>query len=179
MKDFTFRSLKFDDLSTTSIKKLHGLTNDPQRGDVRDTGSAAGSLFRNQLDDRLCGESFPNSEVIIARPKWNLRYAGWCMMTRHDIDPETGRRLLVPSAQVGFYVHPDFRRQGLGRRLIQEAQDLARKTGVGRLLANPWNASSRTFFLSCGFQELQCYVSGFSGGMAAYEVDFTAVDKTG
>lgn len=164
-----FSSHSFDDLTPRTLKALYHLTNAPERGDVRDSGFAAGSLFRNQLDERLMGESFPNTTVVLA--KHHFRLAGWSMLTRHDLDPDTGRKLLVPSAQVGFYVHPDFRRQGLGKQLLQEAQVTARKLGIGRLLANPWNKSSHSFFHSCGFEDVQEYVSGFNHGIAALSLD--------
>ncbi len=134
-----FCAYRFDDLTIHDLYALTVLTNHEDRHDSRDDGNPAGSLFRNQLDDRMMGESFPNTHVVVAND--NFRYAGWTMITRHDIDPDTGRKLIVPSGQVGFYVHPDFRRQGLGKKLLQEAQDLARKNGIGRLLANPWNKS--------------------------------------
>lgn len=167
--NFWFRSHKFDDLDPTILKRLFELTNSPDRGDRRDTGDAAGSLFRNQLDDRLCGESFPNSHVVLARH--HVRLAGWSMVTRHDIDPDTGKRLVVPSGQVGFYVHPNYRRQGLGKQLLQGAQDLAREIGIGRLLANPWNKSSAAFFKSVGFEEVTEYISGWRGGVAAIDIE--------
>lgn len=160
---------RFDDLSKITLRNLAFLTNSGDRGDVRDNGTSAGSLFRNQIDDRLMGESFPNSHVVLA--KEHFKYAGWAMVTRHDIDPDTGRKLHVPSGQVGFYVHPDFRRQGLGRSLLLEAQEVARKTGIGRLLANPWNKSSAAFFKSVGFDEVECYVTGWSHGIAALDIE--------
>lgn len=164
-----FTTFRFDDLPICDLNALAALTNHPDRGDKRDSGDPAGSLFRNQLDDRLMGESFPNSQVIIAKEAF--RYAGWCMVTRYDIDPDSGRKLNVPSGQVGFYVHPDFRRLGLGKSLLLEAQDLARKTGIGRLLANPWNKSSAAFFKSVGFDEVECYVTGWNHGVASIDVE--------
>jgi len=162
-----YNHYRFDDLSPVVLRRLYDLTNSPDRGDVRDDGLSAGSLFRSQLDDRLMGESFPNSHVVLAS---HFRYAGWCMVTRHDFDLETGRRLTVPNAMVGFYVRPEFRRQGVGKRLIQEASEVARKNGVGRLLANTWNKSSRSFFLSCGFEEVEFYVPGWVRGVAALDL---------
>lgn len=172
-----FTTSRFDDLPTSDLKTLTALTNSPDRGDRRDSGTPAGSLFRNQLDDRLMGESFPNSHVVIA--KHGFRTAGWAMVTRHDIDPDTGRKLTVPSGQVGFYVHPDFRRQGVGRCLLREAQDLARIIGIGRLLANPWNKSSAAFFKSVGFEELEHYVTGWNHGVAAIDIEPVRARVTG
>jgi GNAT superfamily N-acetyltransferase len=160
---------RFDDLPPIALRRLCGLTNDPDRGDIRDDGSWAGSLFRSQLDERLMGESFPNSHIVLAT---HFRYAGWCMVTRHDLDPNTGRKLQVPSATVGFYVHPDFRRQGVGRRLIQEACEVAQKNGIGRLLANPWNQRSLSFFQSCGFEPLDGYcIPGWAGVVAVLDLE--------
>lgn len=167
-----YSACRFDDLSPAVLRHLYGLTNSGERGDVRDSGLSPGSLFRSQLDDRLMGESFPNTHVVLARDRF--RYTGWAMVTRHDLDPDTGRKLVVPAAQVGFYVHPDYRRQGVGRQLLQEAQKVARKNGIGRLLANPWNKSSHAFFLSCGFEEVEHYVTGWNHGVAKLDVELPA-----
>lgn len=164
-----FAAYRFDDLPPSVLKRLYGLTNSAERGDVRDTGSGAGgSLFRNQLDARLMGESFPNTHVILA--KHHFRYAGWCMVTRHDLDPETGKKQSVPSGQVGFYVHPDFRRArprpepapgGTGGRTKNR-----RRPAVG----HPWSSSSHSHFLSCGFEEVSHYVTGYQHGIAAMDI---------
>ena len=163
-----YKVLPFNDVAPGVLRRLCSLTNDAERGDVRDNGDPSGSLFKRQLDERICGESFPNSTVVLAQE--GLSYVGWCMIQRHDLDPDTGRRLSVPSCQVGFYVATSHRRQGLGRCLIEEALEVARKNGLGRMLVNTWNRTSRSFFLSSGFTELEPYVSGFGPGVAAMDV---------
>jgi GNAT superfamily N-acetyltransferase len=164
-----FTTTPFDDLPEWSLRRLMGLTNDVARGDVRDTGRSAASVFKRKLDERLMGERFPDTWAIIAKDRF--RHAGWCLLQRHPyVDPEYGQPITVPTASIGFYVHPDYRRQGLGFRLIQEASDHARNIGAARLLANTWNRSSRSFFLRAGFLELTKYVSGCSHGIAVLEL---------
>lgn len=160
---------KFEALTRSQLKRLYPLTNDASRGDVRDTGGGAGSHFRNVLDDRMCDGSYPNTWVVIVSE--GNRYVAWCMVKRHDRDPINGRPFNVPTASVGFYVDPDFRRLGLGTRLIQAASEVARKNGMGRLLANPWNKSSNAFFQSCGFVDLTPYVPGWCKGTCVLELD--------
>lgn len=174
---FKFAHDRLDDLGPTVLKRLHELTNSPLRGDVRDNGDGAGSHFRNVLDDALCGESHPHSWVVVARDRF--RVAGWSMVTSHLRDPLDGKRLSVPTGAVGFYVHPDFRRQGLGLCLIQEVSEVARINGMGRLLANPWNRTSNSFFQAAGFIDISPYIPGWAKGTSVLELPPIAAVASG
>lgn len=147
----SFRTERFNDLAPAVLMTLQGLTNDRSRGDLADDGrSSQGSAFRLALDSRLMGEEFPHDcWVILAQRGKDL--VGWCLVTRHQHGPD-GAPLSVPTGSVGFYVHPACRRLGLASRLLEEASEHSRKNGIHRLLANPWNRSSLSFFQSNGFE---------------------------
>lgn len=160
-----YRIRRFDSLDRSMLLNLQGLTNSGDRGDVKDDGRGAGSVFRRYLDERLCGQSnLPHDCWAVLAYDW-LDLCAWSMLTRRDRDPE-GRAFSTPPGVVGFYVRPTHRRRGLGLGLIQRTSDHARKNGMQRLLANPWNRSSLSFFLSAGFTVMEEYVPGVCHGVA-------------
>lgn len=160
---------RFNDLDRPMLLRLQGLTNDTSRGDFRDGGKeGSGSVFRRRLDERLMGEVFPDECWALIVYRW-LEPAAWALVTRHQHGPD-GEPLSFPTASVGFYVHPDHRRSGHGTRLVQEACELSRKNGIQRLLVNPWNAVSLSFFQSNGFEVLDEYVSGWARGIAVKDL---------
>ena len=157
-------------LDRATLQALLPLTNSAARGDHRDgRPDRSGSGFRRILEDHLRGYPHPGRSWAII-----LREGGepvaWCLLTELDCDPDTGDGFEVPTAGVGLYVAPAFRRQGLGTRLIQEASDLARKIGRRQLMAFPWNTTSKSFYGSRGFGELRPYFTGWTTGAALLPV---------
>ena len=151
-----FRSRRFNDLDRPLLLKLQGLTNDVARGDQVDGNHRPpGSVFRNRLDARLMGERFPEDCWATVTYDW-LEPVAWSLLTRHLHGPD-GEPLSFPTASAGFYVHPTHRRTGLGTRLVQRTCEVARKNGIHRLLVNPWNESSLSFFQSNGFELVEAH----------------------
>ena len=140
------------------------LTNSGDRGDCRDDGVDAGSSMRSALKARLSGMRFnPATKVILARTRPGLvGLAAWCLLEPEapDFDRAEARFRRDHGElayEVGFYVSPEFRKQGVGRELVRVARDVAVQQGMSRLAARPWNRSSMRFFRSCGFSTLQDY----------------------
>ncbi len=157
-------------LDRATLQSLLPLTNSPARGDHRDSNpNKSGSGFRRLLEDHLRGYQHPGKAWAIILREEGAPVA-WCLVTELDRDPDTGDDFAVPTAGVGLYVAPAFRRQGLGSRLIREASDLARKIGRQQLMAFPWNASSKSFYGSRGFGELRPYFTGWTTGAALFPV---------
>lgn len=54
-----------------------------------------------------------------------------------------------------LYIHPAYRRQGLGRGLLEQVQTLASQLELAgvRLLVRPENETGRALYRRCGFQE--------------------------
>jgi len=79
------------------------------------------------------------------------RPVGQIMHTREWSDWRNGDFWWLQSV----YVHPDYRRQGIFRRLMQHVADLARATpgivGLRLYMAND-NANARQTYEQCGFQ---------------------------
>jgi GNAT superfamily N-acetyltransferase len=66
-----------------------------------------------------------------------------------------------------FAVHPDFQRQGIGRYLLQETQQLAQARGYHKLFIETYDhpdfATARQFYTACGFTqagEINHYLPG-------------------
>jgi GNAT superfamily N-acetyltransferase len=128
------------------------LTNHVARGDRKDDGEPAGSLFRELIDDHNIG--LANSEgwwivtcwpdVMHAVQPRALLPVAWMLMR-----PEA--RYLRPTFRVGAYTHPSWRQRGVGKLLNNEAVRLAHRLGYKRLVAVPWNAKSTSFFRSVGY----------------------------
>jgi ribosomal protein S18 acetylase RimI-like enzyme len=69
--------------------------------------------------------------------------------------------LLPPGAAVihHFRTHPDYRRRGIGRRLMDEVERLARRRNVAVLTlgVEPANANARRLYAKWGFREFLTY----------------------
>ncbi len=170
------RVRRMKDLDKEMLLRLTGLTNDPSRGDVEDNGvHAPGSAFKDRIYDHIDYEHpFKERCWAVMAYDW-LDLVGWSMVTQRDCD-YSGSAFKEPTAEVGFYVHPSHRRQGVGKGLIEQAQEVARKNGMRKLLASPWNKSGHTFFETCGFTTVTPYFAMYSrgicrGGMSVMDLD--------
>jgi len=165
-----FRTLAARELDRGVLTKLRALTNDVSRGDIRDDGKIPGSVFRRRIDEHLDGtELFPDDCWVVLAYDWT-KLAGWCMVTGHFKDHEC-LPLTCPTAAAGFYVGPNYRRNGLGLELVREAENVARKNGMARLLVNPWNSRSDVFFRKAGFVEATPYIPGWTYGIAYKDLE--------
>lgn len=89
-----------------------------------------------------------------SRPIWvavsDEQVVGWLSFG----DFYDGRPAYRTTVEVGVYVREDFRGQGVGRRLLQEAIDLSPKLGVETLTAGIFahNTPSISLFENFGFE---------------------------
>jgi GNAT superfamily N-acetyltransferase len=133
------------------------LTNNECRGDYKDDGHGAGSLFKELIDDYNMG-------VISGQDWWAItawpdsRFRGpvaWCLLR-----PEPR---YLPTLRVGTYTAPEWRRRGIGKLLMNECVRLAQRQGYERVIASPWNVQSLSFFSSAGFGIVTRHGGGMSG----------------
>jgi len=157
-------------LDRAALQSLLPLTNHASRGDHRDgRPDKSGSGFRRVLEDHLRGYPHPGRHWAVVLREQGLPVA-WCLVSELASDPDTGEALGQPTCSVGVYVAPAHRRRGLGTRLLQEAQGLARKIGSRQLMASPWNAPSKSFYQQRGFAEVRPYFTGWCAGAAVLPV---------
>ncbi len=149
-----------------TVLLLRNLTNHEIRGDFKDNGNGAGSLFRHLIDDVNDGtEPVEGWWAIVAWPEGS-RFSGpiaWCLLR-----PER-RHLPGPTVNLGTYVRHDWRRRGLGRALANEATRLAHLLGFKHIVASPWNKRSEAFFkgLCCN---ITCQYTPGMAGTAEFNV---------
>jgi GNAT superfamily N-acetyltransferase len=134
------------------------LTNSEERGDYKDDGHGAGSLFKDLIDDYNLGLN-PGGDwwAITVWPEGS-RFSGpvaWCLLR-----PRLG---YVPSLVMGFYTHPNWRQRGIAKLLNNEAARLAHQLGYKRLVASPWNERSLAFFSAAGYDIITRCGGGMSG----------------
>lgn len=142
-----FKTRQANRVDHTTLRYLRDeLTNSMSRGDKRDDGTEGGSSFAGHIEDRIDGgDTWPNDVwIITATDKKTDKIVAWTMVARSD--EHSG------AASVGFYVAPPFRRRGLGGMLAKQASELAHRKGMRRVVADPWNVGSVTFFNSLGFK---------------------------
>ena len=56
---------------------------------------------------------------------------GWCSLSSH----RAGRKALASVAEISFYIHTDFRKQGIGKKLIEYTLQQAPQLGFNNLFA--------------------------------------------
>lgn len=66
-----------------------------------------------------------------------------------------------------IWVEPKFRKQGMGRRLLQEAQLLATKGKVKEVQLNTYFQEAHAFFLTCGFEDVAS-IPNWKYGLTCY-----------
>ena len=109
-----------------------------------------------------------NRGHLIAAGGWSFRAA--VMGNTHPDYEGHPHDVLDPAAHParlrGFFVHPDFARRGLARKLLGVCQREAAAAGFTRLelLATP---TARPLYRACGFEELERITNVFPNGVAA------------
>lgn len=79
------------------------------------------------------------------------KIAGWIALT-----PSFARAIYSGVAEISLYVHQDYQRQGVGRRLVQAMEEESVRNGIWTLEALIFedNLPSLNLFQSCGFNLL-------------------------
>ena len=155
--NFLSKSLVFD-------LRMH-LTNSGDRGDLKDDGVGAGSLFRDLIDQY--NDGLQSGQDWWAVTAWQssdrLEPIAWCLLR-----PESS--CVVPTFRTGIYTQARWRNRGIGRILINESIRLGHRLGYSRLVASPWNQRSESFFESAGFSTIapRC---GAMSGLAEFDIN--------
>ena len=156
----------FSSLTRELVRDLRNrLTNSDSRGDCKDDGVGAGSLMRGLIDDantHLYGN--PDEWWVITVWPQGSQHKGpvaWCLLR-----PES---CACPTLRCAFYTASAWRNRGIGALLVNESLHLARRLGYDRLCASPWNARSRSFFKSAGFETI-CAGGGGMSALVEYDV---------
>jgi GNAT superfamily N-acetyltransferase len=80
--------------------------------------------------------------------------AGVCLLVLHELEPAHDLSPWLAS----LYVAPEFRRQGVARRLVKAIEDHARRSGVARL--HLYTVDAADFYLKCGWAVVERFISG-------------------
>lgn len=157
------------DIDKRMLERLKLLTNSHVRGDKTDDGHHAGSDFMERIENHVHGfERFSEDTFAVLAYDWT-DLVGWALLTCYSVD-HSGVLFNVPTCAIGLYVKAEARGKGIGKRLVREASDAARKNGMGRMVANPWNNASTLFFQSVGFVDITSWVPRFRRGVAVLDL---------
>ena len=133
-------------LSNKTLSRLLELTIDASRGDYVDDGDrnfTVESVLADILSERIAGLKPFNKKAHIVCARIGAKIVGWALI---------GPAWLINRTGVMLYIDPEHRRHGLGNKIIDASKEIARsKFKSDRLVAAPWNASSRSFFVRNGF----------------------------
>lgn len=80
--------------------------------------------------------------------------AGICLLVLHELEPAHDLSPWLAS----LYVDPEFRRQGVARRLVSAIEDHARRQGVKRL--HLYTVDAEDFYLKCGWAAVERFEAG-------------------
>jgi len=161
VEEFTLRVRRMIDLDRSTFDRLFSLTNSPLRGDHRDDPNmpTGGSSLRDRLESHESGfEPFGPTATAVLAYDGNL-LVGWALVKEHLFD-DRGNMYDLSTSFLDVYVCPTHRRLGLARALVSRSLEVARISGAARLMVNPWNASSSSFYRSMGFETLKPYSVG-------------------
>lgn len=117
------------------IKKLRTLTLNSTSG------------LNNEIDNLLNLVKRRPVDCKIIRAYLDSKLVGWAILSRENSD------FNFPNTDNGFssdqgvlfevYVHPEYRRKGVGTKIIETAK---KKSGKQPICLCPWNSTSRAFF---------------------------------
>src|SRR5262245_42976906 len=83
------------------------------------------------------------------------RLAGICLLVLHELEPAHDD--LSPWL-ASLYVDPEFRGQGVARRLVSAIEDHARRQGVARLYL--YTGDAEDFYRKCGWAVVERFATG-------------------
>lgn len=114
----------------------------------------------DEMTDALNGiQNSPIESAFLLRTADRLAVGFINLSLRYDYVPGATKR---PVAYVeGIFVRADFRQQGLGKQLIQHAEEWARHQGCSELASDVLldNVASQAFHRQVGFEEADRVVS--------------------
>ncbi len=88
----------------------------------------------SRFDDFLRNNYYYHKSKVILF-KLNKKIIAWCLVNRNWEN----------FLDSGYYVHPNYRRMGIGSYLISKVQKIANRNNLV-LRVSPWNDSSKAFF---------------------------------
>lgn len=144
--------------------------------DATESDAAAIASLRTTVADRLTQEygrghwssavtekgvlfEMRTSRVIVARRGGSVGVVATLQLATKKpwaIDPAYFTSVRKPAYLTAMAVDPDLQRKGIGRRLLTEAEDIARAwaSDAIRLDAYEGNAGAGAFYAKCGFREV-------------------------
>ncbi len=129
-------------------------------------GRLAGYVLAPSRTPRLRWVAFWRGHLLRAAWRWltgryGLRWRALCLSLRDKLAFLRGARLAQPSEAriLSLAVHPDFRGQGLGRRLLEAGLQYlhTRAVPLVRLEVRPDNLPARRLYEQAGFQNVATY----------------------
>lgn len=118
---------------------------------IYEDGIATGiATFENQAPS---WEDWDKSHLRFARfvAEINQKVVAWIALS-----PVSDRCVYGGVAEVSIYVHPEFKKRGIGKSLIKSVIEESEKNGIWTLYAAtfPENTGSLTLLKKCGFREI-------------------------
>jgi len=147
--EISLRRMKKDDFSAVHemMRGLHGLHVENRPDVFRDADPLERQTFDALLDNR---------DIFLILAEADGRAAGFCVVAMKGPSeappPRTPRKVAVMD---DLYVHGDFRKSGVGKRLFEEAAREARLRGASSLELSVWafNETARGFYRGVGMSE--------------------------
>lgn len=105
------------------------------------------SFFTDELEKKLNDESC--KVTVLEHNSSIAAYAVWCLLDRNSPELTPRKRLYIDQ----FAVRADFRKKGLGKRLMEYLRDIAQLENCRSVDLSVWcdNTEAVTFYKSLGF----------------------------
>ena len=113
--------------------------------DVEEIASMESAIFSDAWTARSIEETYNQSQAFIVTAELNDKLAGYCIVY-FALDEGEIARIAVDNG---------LRRQGVGRKLLEQVEIICKEKGITRLMLDvrESNESARAFYKSLGFEE--------------------------
>ena len=130
-------------LLNDAVQKIHA-EHHPELFKYPTDASEVEGFFRNQI-------AADGNSIFIARADSRTVGYVWCTIKRKRENPFKYGRETIYIHQISVY--PEYRRKGVGRKLMEAVESLAKQKGICRLALDSWefNGEAHAFFERLGF----------------------------
>ena len=113
--------------------------------DVEEIASMESAIFSDAWTARSIEETYNQSQAFIVTAELNDKLAGYCIVY-FVLDEGEIARIAVDNS---------LRRQGVGRKLLEQVEIICKEKGITRLMLDvrESNENARAFYKSLGFEE--------------------------
>ena len=113
--------------------------------DVEEIVSMESAIFSDAWTARSIEETYNQSQAFIVTAELNNKLAGYCIVYFVLDEGEIAR----------IAVDKSLRRQGVGRKLLEQVEIICKEKGITRLMLDvrESNENARAFYKSLGFEE--------------------------